>query len=44
MHLLQIGDRQMHTLVEWAKRIPHFNSLALEDQLILLRGGSEIKV
>jgi hypothetical protein len=28
--------------VEWAKRIPHFSDLTLEDQVILLRAGKNI--
>ncbi|XP_048353752.1 LOW QUALITY PROTEIN: retinoic acid receptor RXR-alpha-B-like [Sphaerodactylus townsendi] len=33
------ADKQLFTLVEWAKRIPHFSNLTLEDQFILLRAG-----
>lgn len=33
------ADRQLVTLVEWAKRIPHFSSLQLDDQVSLLRAG-----
>ncbi|XP_059151445.1 retinoic acid receptor RXR isoform X3 [Physella acuta] len=35
----QAADKQLFTLVEWAKRIPHFTELPLEDQVILLRAG-----
>jgi len=39
MNICQAADKQLFTLVEWAKRIPHFTSLPLEDQVILLRAG-----
>ncbi|KAK6327035.1 hypothetical protein J4Q44_G00026800 [Coregonus suidteri] len=32
-------DKQLFALVEWAKRIPHFSELPLDDQVILLRAG-----
>lgn len=41
----EIGDvnqavtRQLYQLIEWAKNIPHFNGLSLDDQVILLKGG-----
>ncbi|XP_042564291.1 retinoic acid receptor RXR-alpha-B isoform X2 [Clupea harengus] len=38
-NICQAADRQLFTLVEWAKRIPHFSELALDDQVILLRAG-----
>lgn len=38
-NLSQSADKQLMSLVEWAKRIPHFNELPLEDQVILLRAG-----
>nr|2Q60_A Chain A, Retinoid X receptor [Polyandrocarpa misakiensis]2Q60_B Chain B, Retinoid X receptor [Polyandrocarpa misakiensis]2Q60_C Chain C, Retinoid X receptor [Polyandrocarpa misakiensis]2Q60_D Chain D, Retinoid X receptor [Polyandrocarpa misakiensis] len=38
-NICKAADRQLVTLVEWAKRIPHFSSLPLEDQVILLRAG-----
>lgn len=31
--------KQLHQLVEWAKHIPHFIELPLDDQVALLRGG-----
>jgi len=33
------AERQLASLVEWAKHIPHFTELPLEDQVALLRGG-----
>jgi len=33
------ATRQLASLVEWAKHIPHFKELPLEDQVALLRGG-----
>lgn len=33
------AEKQMYALVDWAKRIPHFTELSLEDQVILLRTG-----
>ena len=33
------AEKQLFTLVEWAKRIPHFTDLPLEDQVILLKAG-----
>nr|XP_014342755.1 PREDICTED: retinoic acid receptor RXR-gamma-B-like isoform X7 [Latimeria chalumnae] len=38
-NICQAADKQLFTLVEWAKRIPHFSDLPLEDQVILLRAG-----
>jgi len=32
-------DKQLLQLVEWAKHIPHFTSLPLDDQVLLLRTG-----
>ncbi|MEQ2181993.1 hypothetical protein GOODEAATRI_017504 [Goodea atripinnis] len=36
-NICQAADKQLFTLVEWAKRIPHFSELPLDDQVILLR-------
>lgn len=33
------GNKQMRQMVEWAKRVPQFTSLPLEDQASLLRAG-----
>jgi len=33
------GEKQLTSLVEWAKHIPHFTELCIEDQVALLRGG-----
>ncbi len=33
------ADRQFVQLVEWAKRIPHFPELPIDDQVALLRAG-----
>ncbi|KAG9465313.1 hypothetical protein GDO78_018516 [Eleutherodactylus coqui] len=38
-NICQAADKQLFTLVEWAKRIPHFSELLLDDQVILLRAG-----
>ncbi|XP_050415541.1 retinoic acid receptor RXR isoform X3 [Patella vulgata] len=38
-NICQAADKQLFTLVEWAKRIPHFTELPLEDQVIQLRAG-----
>nr|QJG66093.1 retinoid X receptor [Phoronopsis californica] len=38
-NICQAADKQLFTLVEWAKRVPHFNELPLEDKVILLRAG-----
>ena len=35
----QAMDRQLMALVDWAKHIPHFIDLLLEDQVTLLRVG-----
>ena len=32
-------DTQLLQLVEWAKHIPHFTELPLDDQVVLLRAG-----
>lgn len=39
-NICQTADKQLFALVEWAKRIPHFSELPLEDQVILLRAGT----
>jgi len=33
------AEKQGNSLVEWAKQIPHFTELALDDQVALLKGG-----
>ncbi|XP_018112387.1 retinoic acid receptor RXR-gamma isoform X1 [Xenopus laevis] len=38
-NICHAADKQLFTLVEWAKRIPYFSDLPLEDQVILLRAG-----
>ncbi|XP_034152104.1 retinoic acid receptor RXR-alpha-B isoform X2 [Esox lucius] len=37
--ICQAADKQLFTLVGWAKRIPHFSELAMDDQVVLLRAG-----
>lgn len=39
-NICQAADKQLFTLVEWAKKIPHFSELPLDDQVILLRAGT----
>ncbi|XP_067141212.1 retinoic acid receptor RXR-alpha-B-like isoform X4 [Centruroides vittatus] len=39
INICQAADRQLYQLVEWAKHIPHFTELPLEDQMILLKAG-----
>ena len=34
------ADHQLYTLVDWAKRVPHFTNLPTEDQITLLRAGN----
>ncbi|CAB4061041.1 Retinoic acid receptor RXR-alpha-A,Retinoic acid receptor RXR-gamma,Retinoic acid receptor RXR-gamma-B,Retinoic acid receptor RXR-beta-A,Retinoic acid receptor RXR-beta-B,Retinoic acid receptor RXR-alpha,Retinoic acid receptor RXR-alpha-B,Retinoic acid receptor RXR-beta,Retinoic acid receptor RXR,Retinoic acid receptor RXR-gamma-A [Lepeophtheirus salmonis] len=31
--------RIIHQLIEWAKLVPHFSELKVEDQVTLIRGG-----
>ena len=38
-NICQAADRQLYQLVEWAKHIPHFTELAIEDQVALLKAG-----
>ncbi|GFS70500.1 retinoic acid receptor RXR [Nephila pilipes] len=38
-NITQIADQQQIQIVEWAKHIPHFNDLALEDRITLLKAG-----
>lgn len=38
-NICQAADKQLFMLVEWAKRIPHFSELPLDNQVILLRAG-----
>uniref|UniRef100_A0A4W5JR17 NR LBD domain-containing protein n=1 Tax=Hucho hucho TaxID=62062 RepID=A0A4W5JR17_9TELE len=40
-NICQAADKQLFTLVEWAKRIPHFSELPLDDQVILLRADAK---
>jgi len=37
--ICQAADRQLYQLVEWAKHIPHFTELPVEDQVVLLKAG-----
>lgn len=41
-NICQAADKQLFTLVEWAKRVPHFTELPLDDQVILLRAGKRL--
>ena len=38
-NICHAADKQLYALVEWAKRVPHFSDLPLDDQVILLRAG-----
>ncbi|XP_076360181.1 retinoic acid receptor RXR-alpha-B-like isoform X1 [Tachypleus tridentatus] len=38
-NICKAADRQLHQLVEWAKHIPHFTELPIEDQMVLLKAG-----
>jgi retinoid X receptor beta len=38
-NITMAADKQLQALVEWAKRVPHFGSLCIEDQVLLLRSG-----
>ncbi|KAL2729594.1 retinoic acid receptor RXR-alpha-B isoform X1 [Vespula squamosa] len=38
-HIRNATNKQLFQLVAWAKHIPHFTSLPLEDQVLLLRAG-----
>ncbi|PNF17744.1 Retinoic acid receptor RXR [Cryptotermes secundus] len=38
-NICQATNKQLFQLVEWAKHIPHFTSLPLPDQVLLLRAG-----
>lgn len=38
-HICQAADRHLVQLVEWAKHIPHFTELPVDDQVILLKAG-----
>ncbi|XP_064153556.1 retinoic acid receptor RXR-alpha-A-like [Anguilla rostrata] len=40
-NICQAAVKQLFILVEWAKRIPHFSQLLLDDQVILLRAGTQ---
>ena len=39
VNICHAADKQLFTLVEWAKCIPHFTELPIDDQVILLRAG-----
>uniref|UniRef100_A0A8D8W2I5 Nuclear receptor subfamily 2 group B member 4 n=1 Tax=Cacopsylla melanoneura TaxID=428564 RepID=A0A8D8W2I5_9HEMI len=38
-NICKATDKQLFQLVDWAKHIPHFTTLPLEDQVLLLRAG-----
>ncbi|KAJ8934648.1 hypothetical protein NQ314_013247 [Rhamnusium bicolor] len=38
-NICQATNKQLLQLVEWAKLIPHFTSLPVSDQVLLLRAG-----
>ncbi|XP_022249196.1 retinoic acid receptor RXR-alpha-like [Limulus polyphemus] len=38
-NICKAADCQLHQLVEWAKHIPHFTELPIEDQVLLLKTG-----
>lgn len=38
-NICKATDKQLFQLVDWAKHIPHFTTLPLEDQVFLLRAG-----
>jgi len=38
-NICQAADKQLFTLVEWARRIPHFIELPVDDQVRLIRAG-----
>nr|CAH69897.1 retinoid X receptor [Blattella germanica] len=38
-NICQATNKQLFQLVEWAKHIPHFTTLPLSDQVLLLRAG-----
>ena len=38
--ICQAADKQLFQLVEWAKIVPHFNELSLNDRVILLSSGN----
>nr|AJT60337.1 retinoid X receptor [Cherax quadricarinatus] len=38
-NICQAADRHLVQLVEWAKHIPHFTDLPVDDQVILLKAG-----
>ena len=37
--ICQAADRQLYQLVDWAKHVPHFTELPIEDQVVLLKSG-----
>jgi hypothetical protein len=43
-NICQATNKQLFQLVEWAKHIPHFTTLPLTDQVLLLRAGNVIKL
>lgn len=38
-HLCQMVNKQLHQLIEYARRMPHFSQLQREDQVTLLRAS-----
>lgn len=43
-NICQAADRHLVQLVEWAKHIPHFTDLPIEDQVVLLKAGGSLVI
>ncbi|XP_067946702.1 retinoic acid receptor RXR-like isoform X2 [Watersipora subatra] len=42
-NICQAADKQLFTLVEWSRKIPHFTELPVDDQVRLLRAGLHVR-
>jgi retinoid X receptor alpha len=38
-NISQAAEKQLYSLVSWAKHIPHFTDLPIDDQVVLLKAG-----
>lgn len=38
-NICQAADKQLFSLVEWSKRLPHFKDLSIDDQVNLLKAS-----
>jgi len=42
--MYQAAEKQIYSLIEWAKHVPHFVELPLDDQVVLMRIGKSLNI